>query len=134
MSIFVIGETRPTAETIAKAWLETGNSQANDLLNRAYTDVQDFWYRNRDQNGNPSLTKHEATEEWAGSNEPTGVDLLNAMGQQAGLFIALAWAKVAGIVQSDQQFGLGLVDYSRLLPPFDLSWNPDGTLLEATPK
>lgn len=134
MTIFQVPELGPTVEEIAAGWLATANVAASDMMQKSYDDVLQFWYKNRDAEGNPSPVKHEATEEWAGSQEPTGVELLQAMGQQAGLFIALAWAKIAGIVGADQQFGLGIVDYVKLLPPYDLEWNEDGSLKSATLK
>lgn len=139
MTIFQVPDQTPTVETFANGWLQTANAQAQDLLNRSYDDVHQFWFRNRDINGNSSPVKHDpATREdgteYPGSQEPTGVELLQAMGQQAGLFLGLAWAKVAGIVQADQQYSLGIVDLDKLLPPYELEWNPDGTLKNATLK
>lgn len=126
MSIFEIEvDNTPQATNLAKGFLAEANQQFENQLNGVYDAVQRFWYRNRDAEGNPALE----------GDEPTGVEILQAMGTKAQSVIAVAYARVVMLMTIQQSLGLsGLVDLQRASAPYDLVFNPDGSLLSATLK
>lgn len=70
---------------------------------------------------------------WLEENDPIGV--LQAMGPNAYMFLAIAYARVQMLVAIANLIGQPeLVDESSLLPPYTLVFNQDGSLLSATPK
>lgn len=127
MSIFELPtQATPAAKVMADGFLAEGNQVFQAELDRAYDLVQRFWYRNRDAEGNPSAT---------GEAEPTGPEILTEMGPFAQASMAVAYARVQMLVGIATALGKPeLVDLAKLTPPFDLTFNPDGSLLAATPK
>jgi hypothetical protein len=125
MTIFQI-ETpvTPAATLLANGFLTEANQKFEAELNAVYDGIQRFWYRNRDENGNPSLT----------GSEPTGVEILQAMGPAAAPFLAVAYARVEMLLGIQQQLGLDVLDMSKASAPFNFTFNPDGSLATATPK
>ena len=127
MSIFELPTQEVAqAKVMADGFLAEGNQVFQTELERAYDLVQRFWYRNRDAEGNPSAT---------GEAEPTGPEILTQMGPFAQAGMAVAYARVQMLVGIATALGKPeLVDLTKLAPPFDLTFNSDGSLLAATPK
>lgn len=135
MSIFTVDENRDPIADMAKGFLKEANQQAEVTINNIYDAVDRFWYRNRDSEGERSPSRHDADGDYAGSQEPTGPEMLTAMGPAAGAFLALAWARVEMVLAMQTALGRNdLVDMAKILPPYDLEWNPDGSLKTATLK
>ena len=135
MGIFDVQEQGPSLESTVQGWLKEANTKLDKLIAEIYDDVQRFWYRNKDEDGNPSAVKHDATEDWEGSQEFTGVEFLEAMGSAALSFLSVSYARTEMIVSMSMHLGLGdLLDMQKVLPPYDLEWNEDGSLLSATLK
>lgn len=127
MSIFDLEQQEvDQAKVMADGFLAEGNQTFQAELERAEDLVQRFWYRNRDAEGNPSPT---------GEAEPTGPQILEKMGTKAQASMAVAYARVEMLVGIATALGKPeLVDLTKLAPPFDLTFNPDGSLQAATPK
>ena len=80
MSIFTVDENRDPIADMAKGFLKEANQQAEVTINNIYDAVDRFWYRNRDSEGERSPSRHDADGDYAGSQEPTGPEMLTAMG------------------------------------------------------
>lgn len=134
MGIFDVTDQGPTLETTVQGWLKEANVKLDKLIAEIYDDVQRFWYRNKDANGNPSAVKHDATEDWGGSDEWTGPEFLEAMGPAALPFLSVAYARAEMIQTMSAQLGIDGLDMAKVLPPYDLTWHEDGSLDTATLK
>ena len=129
MSIFEIPESGPTAADLAAGFMKEADQGFQQQLEAAYDAVQRFWFRNKDAAGNPLAIAA------AQDPVPTGVEILQAAGPQAQLLMTLAWARVAPLVELATALGRPeLIETARLLPPYDLTFGPDGSLLSATLK
>ena len=125
MSIFdVPTEEVNQATVMAKGFLAEGNQVFQAELDRAYDLVERFWYRNKDEEGKPSAV---------GEAEPTGPQILEEMGAYAQASMAVAYARVEMLVGIATALGKPeLVDLTKLVPPYDLTFNEDGSLASAT--
>jgi len=124
MAIFDISaDTTPEADKLAKGFLAEANAKFDNELNAAYDTVQRFWYRNQDAEGNPSLE----------GDQPTGIEILQAMGTNAKASIDVAFARVQMLLTIEAGLGLsGIVDVSKLQAPYELVFAEDGSLLSYT--
>lgn len=106
----------PTAQQVASRIIFSANNTFDRMLNTAYNDYNSFW----------------GLQEQGG---PSGLDILNALGTSAYTVMAIAWARVQMLYSVAQAVGKQeLVDLNRLVPPYDFTWNQDGSLASATPK
>ncbi len=134
MSLFEIQKDRDETADLATGFLSEANQQAEQIV-RSITDaVQRFWYRNKDEAGNPSPVRHEATGDWAGSQEPTGAEILQAMGNDAATFLAVSAARVMMLMSVQEQLGTELIDPAQAAAPYELVFNKNGSLNSATLK
>lgn len=124
MTIFELQtEASPTAETLAKGFLAEANQAFETHLQATYDIVQRFWFRNRDTNGNPTLE----------GDEPSGVEILMAMGTHAKAVVDISLARVAMLLAIQKNLGrTGMVDIERCSGPYELEFNQDGSLKAAT--
>lgn len=120
MSIFQVNTpAKPAAELLAEGFLAEANQQFESQVQSVYDAIQRFWYRNKDSEGNPALE----------GDEPSGIEILQAMGPAAAPAMAVAYARVVMLVTIEQQLGQsGLVDLSKASAPYDLEFNNDGSL------
>jgi hypothetical protein len=106
----------PTAAQVGARLLNSANITFDRMLNMAYNDYNSFW----------------GLEAQGG---PSGLDILNALGTSAFTMMAIAWSRVEMLSTVATLVGKSdLVDLNRLLPPYDFTWNQDGSLASATPK
>lgn len=118
MTIFNIEDNGPTAAQLADGFLKETNQKADQNALEAADAIQRFWYRNQDEQGNPSLE----------GDNPTGIEVLQAMGTKAQAFMLVAYARVQMLLTVQQSLGVQLVDLSEVSSPYDLTFNQDGSL------
>lgn len=117
--IFDLQDTGPSVQSLSTGFLKEVNLKFDQNLQEAYDGIQRFWYRNKDENGNPSLT----------GTEPSGIQLLQAMGNKAEGFLVVAYARVQMLIGIEQALGLsGLVDMSKVAAPYDMTFTAEGAL------
>lgn len=103
-----------TPEIRANRQLAKANNEFDRMVQQAKADFNQFW---SDVDG------------------VTPVQVIEAMGTKALAFFTVAYVRVQMLVQIAQLMGKPeLVNESDLLPPYDLTFNPDGSLASATPK
>lgn len=107
----------PNAAQLAAQLVNNSNITFMRMLQAIQQDFQQFWYLNRDENGNAALT----------GNAPTGIEILQALGTQALPLMSIAWARVQFVAACAAAVGQS-VDVTGFLPPYDLTWNQDGSL------
>jgi hypothetical protein len=107
----------PNATQIAAQLINNSNVTYMRMRDALQQDFDQFWYRNRDTDGNRALT----------GSAPTGIEILQALGPQALPLMTIAWARVQFVAACAAAVG-GALDVNGLLPPYDLTWNPDGSL------
>lgn len=107
----------PNATQIAAQLINNSNVTYMRMRDALQQDFDQFWYRNRDTDGNRALT----------GSDPTGIEILQALGPQALPLMTIAWARVQFVAACAAAVGSTL-DVTGLLPPYDLTWNPDGSL------
>jgi len=113
-----VNET-PEAELLAAGFLLEANKTFDKLLSDAYSASDRFWFRNRDEEGNPS------TE----GGKPSGLEILAAMGTDTQAFMGVAYARVQMLVAIATSLGQAeAVDLTRLMPPVTIEYNKDGSL------
>lgn len=124
MTIFNIEQTiEPAASVLAKGFLAEANQQFEDQLQRAYDSVDRFWRRNKDAKGQPIITASETDP------QPTGIEILQAMGPHAQAIIVVAYKRVEMLLGIQAALGLsGIVDVARCLSPYECTFHPDGSL------
>lgn len=130
MSLIDLNETpEAKVDILAKGFQKEANQAFKDILLKAEDAVQRFWFRNRDSDGNPSAVAE-------GDNpEPTGPEMLNAMGTNAQKVIVAAHERVKLVVGVATALGkMDLIDQSKFDVPYDLVWGEDGSLISATLK
>lgn len=115
--IFNPVDAYPTASQIINNLISTANITFMRLTQSVQQDFDNFWYINRDENGNRVLE----------GPAPTGIQLLQALGTQAAPMMAIAWARVQFVAATAAAVG-GTFDVTSVLPPYDLTWNEDGSL------
>ena len=118
MSIFNIQENGPTAQQLAEGFLKEADLKAEQNAIDATDAIQRFWYRNKDEQGNPTLE----------GDNPTGIQVLQAMGTRAQAFMMVAFARVQMLMTVQQSLGVELVDLSKVSGPYNLTFNQDGSL------
>lgn len=128
MTIFQIpADERTAAEKLSEGFLAEANQEFDRELQSVYDAVQRFWFRNTDEDGNPSASSE-------GENpEPTGPEILTAMGTNAAALIQMAQARVQMLLSIQASLGIDVVDMSKVSGPFTLEFNADGSLKTATP-
>lgn len=124
MTIFNIQDNGPTAAQLADGFLKEADLKAEQNALEATDAIQRFWYRNQDEQGNPTLE----------GDNPTGIEVLQAMGTKAQAFMLVAYARVQMLMTVQQSLGVELVDLSKVSGPYDLTFNPDGSLKSWTLK
>lgn len=107
----------PSAAQLAAQLVNNSNITFTRMLQALEQDYQQFWYRNRDENGKPELT----------GSAPTGIEILQALGTHAGPLMSIAWARVQFVSACAAAVGQS-VDVTAFIPPYDLTWNQDGSL------
>ena len=129
MSIFQVDQVvEPAAQQLAKGFLAEANQQFDREVAAAYDAVQRFWFRNLDADGNPSPIAQGQTP------EPTGPEILEAMGTDAQGIITIAYSRVQMLLNIQTAFGVNVIDQTKLTSPYDLVFNADGSLQSATLK
>lgn len=111
----------PNANQIASNLIQQSNMTYMRLRDSLVRDFEQFWFRNRDNNGNRALE----------GAKPTGIEILQALGTQAAPLMAIAWARVQFVAACSEVAGQPF-DSTELIPPYDLTWNEDGSLADAT--
>lgn len=105
-----IVSANPTAQQIAVDILHNANNKFNATIVEAYNDYDNFW-------------KLEA------SGGPSGIQILEALGTKAETIYSMAWARVQMLISTAEIVGKpDIVDLSKLLPPYDVTFNADGSL------
>lgn len=127
MSIFNVQDRINPATQLADGFLKLANQQFEEQLQQAYTAIDSFWYRNRDADGNPSAVKVDGV-----SNEPTGPEILQEMGTNAQAVMLVAYARVQMLLSIQTALGINAVDLSKVAAPYEMTFNPDGSLASAT--
>jgi hypothetical protein len=110
-------QSGPNATQIAAQLINNSNVTYMRMRDALQQDFDQFWYRNRDTDGNRALT----------GPDPTGIEILQALGPQALPLMAIAWARVQFVAACAAAVGSTL-DVNGLLPPYELTWNSDGSL------
>lgn len=126
MELFDVTDSTPESERLAKGFLAIANQQFEEQLNAAYNAVESFWYRNRDADGNPSAVAIDGV-----SSEPTGPEILQAMGTNAAAVMTVAYARVQMLLSIQQALGIDAVDLSKVVAPYEMTFNNDGSLAKA---
>ena len=118
----------PAAQALAKGFLKEANQELDRMLNGAYDAIDRFWFRNVDENGTKIATASKTDP------QPTGPEILEAMGTDAARLMTEAYERVQFVAASLARAGkAGEMDASRLALPYDLVWNDDdGSLKTAT--
>lgn len=135
MSIFDLNEpVISKVELAAKEFIREANETFQNQLEASYKAVENFWYMNRDQNWLPSAIKCDPVPGlFEGSYEPTGPEILTQMGTNAAGIMLVAYKRVEMLLEIEAALGLsGIVDLSRLIPPYTCTYNIDGSLDTAT--
>lgn len=109
----------PLVKVLADGFVKETNKSFQAILSSCEDAIQRFWYRNKDEDGNPSLE----------GDLPTGIEVLEEMGTKAALVMAAAKLRKDMAVEVAKLAGrLDLVDESKLESPYELEFNPDGSL------
>ena len=114
--LFNVPNQGPTVDQTANRLLREVNINFQKTYQDHVRSVEQFW-------------KHDLKETPYG---PTGVEVLRAMGTNAYLFLSVAYARVQMLATIQQLLGrTDLVDITKMLPPYTLTFNEDGSLNEA---
>lgn len=68
-----------------------------------------------------------------GTEYATGVEILQAAGTNAKNLMATAYDQVMLLIAAQTRVNKNLIDLARVMPPYNLTYNPDGSLDSATP-
>jgi hypothetical protein len=118
-SVFDVTTSGPSASDYAKGYMLETNQSFEANRDAVYDGIQRFWYRNKDEEGNGVLE----------GDEPSGIEILQAMGVNASAFLACAYARVVMLVTIATQLGKpDLIDVTKCSGPYDFTFNPDGSL------
>ena len=120
MSLIEIEQDQtPEAVKLAKGFTLEANQHFENVRDASYDAVDRMWYRNRDANGNRALE----------GDEPTGIEILQAMGTNAGRVYAAATRRAQMVLAIAQDLDrMDLVDLSRIMAPYELTFAQDGSL------
>lgn len=103
-----------TPEIRANRQLTKANNEFDRMVQQAKTDFNQFW------------TEVDGV---------TPIQVIEAMGIKALAFFTVAYVRVQMLVQIAQLMGKPeLINEEELLPPYVLTFNPDGSLDSAVPK
>ena len=117
--VFDVTISGPTAADFAKGYMLETNQSFEATRDFVYDGIQRFWFRNKDKEGNGVLE----------GDEPSGIEILQAMGTNAEAFLACAYARVVMLVTIATQLGKpDLVDVAKCSAPYDFTFNSDGSL------
>lgn len=109
----------PAAERRALDFISEANREFNVQRRGAYSAVERFWYAN-------------GPGELVGS-EPSGVEVLQAMGTNAEAFWTAATQRAVMVIGVATALGkLSEIDMTLISGPYDLTFNDDGSLDQAT--
>ena len=123
--VFDVTTSGPSASDFATGYMKETNLQFEQTRDAVYDGIQRFWYRNKDAEGNGVLE----------GDEPSGIQILQAMNTNAEAFLACAYARVVMLVTIATQLGKPeLVDVTKCAAPYDFTFNPDGSLATWTLK
>ncbi len=120
MALFAqeVDET-PEADILADGFFLEANKSFDKLLSESYSAVARFWYRNSDEDGNPSVE----------GDKPTGMEILASMGTDAQAFMEVAYARVEMLISIATMLGQSeVVDLSKLITPVVIEYNDDGSI------
>lgn len=111
-----VDSVKPTAQQMAVDLLHNANNKFTALIVEAYNDFDNFW-------------KLEAT------GGPSGIQILEALGTKAETIYSMAWARVELLITIAQIVNKpSMVDLAKLIPPYEVTFKPDGSLDSATPR
>lgn len=111
-----IASVKPTAEQIAADILHSANNKFMAMVIESYNDYDNFW--KLEANGGPS-----------------GVQILEALGTKAETIYSMAWARVQMLLTTAQIVNKPeMVDLTKLIPPYEVTFKADGSLDSATPR
>lgn len=127
MTIFNVDEiVTPAAEAMGKGFMKEANQNFDSQLSGVYDAIQRFWFRNQDADGNP-IAEASKTDP-----QPTGPEILEALGTNAAAIMSVAYARVVMLVTIATELGLpNVIDQTRLALPYAVTYNPDGSLKSA---
>ena len=131
MNLINIEETKKAeVDVLAEGFIAEVNQYYQNLREGSEDAVQRFWFRNKDQDGNPVAEPVEG-----GTDYPTGPEILTAMGTNAQKVLLAAHARVELVINVATALGAtDEFDATKFEVPFDLVWNADGSLQSATKK
>lgn len=136
-------DSTPEATKLALGFKAEGNLRFKELTDDAEDLIQRFWYRNRDNDGEPSLTRVVKVDDNGDpvdpaenvTDDPTGEEIMAAMGTDAEAIWGMAVSRATLLVELSTTLGKpDTIDGPAMAGPMDLTFNPDGTFLSATPK
>lgn len=127
MSIFDRNTNASPAAALADGFRVEANQHFDTQLDACKDAIARFWYRNTDSDGQPSLDRISGV-----SDEPTGLEVLTALGTDARTVMTLAHLRVQMILDIQNALGLSIVSESDLAGPYDLTFTTDGALDNAT--
>ena len=135
-------DATPEAEKLARGFKLEANQvflqeteQAEDLVRR-------FWFRNNDNDGEGSLVRVAKNDEngdpipgeWV-TEHPTGPEIMAAFGTDAEAVWAMATHRATMLATLSATLGKpDIVDLASMVGPYELTFNPDGSFLQATPR
>ena len=121
--IDVTPDATPKATKLAEGFIAKTNQVFEEQRLAAYSAVEEFWYRNQDENGDPALT----------GDEPSGLEMLEAMGTKARAFWEAASQRAVMVISIATALGKPEeVDLSKISAPYELTFKSDGSLDTAT--
>lgn len=119
------GQSEPAAHVLAKGFTTEAFAEYDRTLTAAYDAIQRFWFRNNYTDGSPSAV---------GVAQPTGPEILEALGTSAETLLNLAYSRIQYAIGSAQFLdGATPADPANLRVPYDCVFNEDGSLQSATP-
>ena len=117
--IDIIPDATPQATKLADGFIAKTNQVFEEQRQAAYSSVEEFWFRNQDENGDPALT----------GDEPSGVEMLQAMGTKAESFWQAASQRAVMVISIATALNKPEeIDLAKISAPYDLTFAPDGSL------
>lgn len=114
---------------VVDQYIQEANQSFIALREKIYADVYLFWYRNTDENGERCLERKENGKH----QDFTGIEILQKMGTDARSIMLIAYRRVEMLLAIQADLGLeGLVDISKCIAPYDITYNEDGSFKSAT--
>jgi len=117
--IDITPDATPRATKLADGFIEKTNQVFEEQRLAAYSAVEEFWFRNTDANGDPALE----------GDEPSGVEMLQAMGTKAQAFWEAASQRAVMVISIATALGKPEeVDLAKISSPYELTFKADGSL------